>query len=430
MGETIAMILAGGQGSRLSILSNQRAKPAVPFGGNFRIVDFVISNVMHSGIRYMGIMTQYKPYSLMAHIGNGESWGFTGRYSVAKVLPPYVGEKNSDWYAGTADAIYQNLSFINRFDIDTVLVLSGDHIYNMAYKNLLEVHLRNDADLTIATQPVPWEETSRFGILKSDSKGRVEAFEEKPKTNPISNQANLGIYAFKKDILEKWLHEDAANPGSSNDFGKDIIPKMIERCKCYAYEFTHYWRDVGTLQSFWEANMECLDSTSGLDLSRWNVHTNCEDGIKYCTPSHVGTEGNIVHSIIGKGSLIEGKVVNSVLFRGVHVEKGAEVRDSVIMDGGRIRANARVTRVISDKYLDVGQGASIGDSETNPVANKLRPEYLSTGITLVGKRVNIPESCVVGHNCLIHPDIKPAHFSGNGLDHGSTLTLAGLDVAS
>jgi glucose-1-phosphate adenylyltransferase len=399
----------------------------VPFGGNYRIIDFVISNVMHSGIRYMGIMTQYKPYSLMAHIGNGESWGFTGRFSVAKVLPPYVGEKNSDWYAGTADAIYQNLSFINRFDADTVLILSGDHIYNMAYANLLDVHHRNNADLTIATQPVPWEDTSRFGILKSDRKGRIEAFEEKPKSNPISNQANLGIYAFKRDVLVKWLREDAENPESSNDFGKDIIPRMIQRCNCYAYEFTQYWRDVGTLQSLWEANMECLNSTSGLDLARWKVHTNCEDGIRYCAPTHIGPNGNVIHSIVGKGSHIEGKIVNSVLFRGVRVEKGAEVRDSVIMDGGWVGPGAKLNRVIADKYLNVGANSVVGHEHELQIPNLLRPEYLSTGITLAGKRVQIPENYRVGHNCLIHPESKPPLFPPEGLAHGATLTEHGLN---
>ncbi|NQU43137.1 NTP transferase domain-containing protein [bacterium] len=426
MGETIAMILAGGQGSRLSILSNQRAKPAVPFGGNYRIIDFVISNVMHSGIRYMGVMTQYKPYSLMAHIGNGEAWGFTGRFAVAKCLPPYVGDRDSDWYAGTADAIYQNLSFISRFDVDTVLVLSGDHIYHMMYGELLEFHTRSKADLTIATQPVPWEETNRFGLLKSDKKGRIEAFEEKPQKDPISNQANLGIYVFKRSVLEERLRADAANPQSSNDFGKSIIPDMIRECNCYAFEFPNYWRDVGTLHSFWEANMECLDPTSGLDLARWRVHTNCEDAIRYCTPAHLVDDGTVIHSTVGKGSVIRGSVINSVLFRGVVVGPGAVVRNSVIMDGARIGAGSQVNYLVADKYLHTGAGSSIGVEEES-VPNRLYPHYLSTGLTLTGKRVHIPDGYRVGRNCLIHQDMKPGLFPANGLPSGSTLTERGLD---
>ncbi|HNY27479.1 MAG TPA: sugar phosphate nucleotidyltransferase, partial [Candidatus Sumerlaeota bacterium] len=214
MSETIAMVLAGGQGSRLSILSEHRAKPAVPFGSNYRIIDFVLSNIMHSGIPYAGILTQYKPYSLMAHIGSGESWGFTSRQSVLKILPPYRGTTAGDWYAGTADAICQNLSFISRFDVDMVLVLSGDHIYNMNYSDLVEFHKRHKADVTIATQPVPWEETARFGVLKSDKSGRIEGFQEKPKSDPISNQANLGIYVFRRAFLEERLREDAQDPAS------------------------------------------------------------------------------------------------------------------------------------------------------------------------------------------------------------------------
>jgi glucose-1-phosphate adenylyltransferase len=428
MGEPITMILAGGQGSRLSILADQRAKPAVPFGGNYRIVDFVVSNVMHSSIRYMGVLTQYRPYSLMAHIGKGEAWGFTGRYAVAQVLPPYVGDKDSDWYAGTADAIYQNLSFLSRFDADTVLVLSGDHIYRMAYGDLLEFHTRNNADLTIATQAVPWEETCRFGVIKCDKKGRIEAFEEKPKSNPISNLANLGIYVFKRSTLERRLREDAQNAYSSHDFGKDIIPLMLRECACYSFDFPHYWRDVGTLQSYWEANMECLDPTSGLDLNRWQVYTHCEhDGSKYCMPTHIYQGGLVINSTVGKGSHISGKIINSVLFRGVHLGKGAEIRNSVIMDGARIGPGAKLDHVIADKYMVVGANAVIGSSEESSSPNRLHPEHLSTGLTVIGKRVTIPESCRIGRNCLVHTDVGAQHFTSAHLSSGSTLTKRGLD---
>lgn len=429
MAEPIAMILAGGQGSRLSILSNQRAKPAVPFGGNYRIIDFVLSNVMHSNIRYMGVLTQYKPYSLMAHIGNGEAWGFVGRHSIAKVLPPYIGDSDNDWYAGTADAIYQNLSYLSRFNADAVVVLSGDHIYSMSYADMLDFHFRNNADLTIATQPVPWEEASRFGVLKTDKKGRVEAFQEKPK-QPLSNQANLGIYVFKRSVLEKRLREDAANPDSSHDFGKDVIPRMIEEgAPCYGFEFNEYWRDVGTLQSFWEANMDCLDPSSGLNLAKWAVHTNClSDSMEFCMPTLIHSGGSVIHSTIGKDSEINGTVINSILFRGVKVAKGAVIRNSIIMDDAVIGPGARIDGLIADKHLKISANAVIGEGAPDAPVNRLYSDYLNTGLVLFGKNVEIPEGCSVGRNCLVYGGMKPGNFPSDGLGHGVTLSSKGVDV--
>ena len=427
-GGVVAMILAGGEGSRLSILSNNRAKPAVPFASNYRIIDFTISNVMHSGVRYLGILTQYKPYSLMSHIGMGEAWGFTGRRSLAKILPPYVGDKDSDWYAGTADAIFQNLSFINRFDPETVLVLSGDHIYNMQYADLIAFHTQNNSDLTIATQPVSPSDTKRFGIVKFDGRGRIEGFQEKPKSNPISNQGNLGIYAFKRKVLEAWLREDASNPESSHDFGKDIIPKMIRECPCYAYEFTHYWRDVGTLQSYWEANVECLNPRSGLNLHDWEVHTNCENIPEaYLTPTQIADGGATINSIVGKGSTIRGKVVNSILFHGIEIGKDTEVRDSVILDGARIGDGVRLHRVICDKNVQIGEGSCLGQLSCESPANRLHPDHLWTGLTLIGKGARIPANTRIGCNCLVHPGLDHHHFSHTDIPCGSTISVNGHD---
>ncbi len=420
MAETIAMILAGGQGSRLSILSEHRAKPAVPFGSNFRIIDFALSNTMHSHIRYVGVMTQYKPYSLMAHIGNGEAWGFGGRTSMAKILPPYMGSAAGDWYAGTADAIYQNISFIERFNVDTVLVLSGDHIYRMAYGEMIDSHVRRNADLTIATQAVPHDEAHRFGILKADRRGRVELFQEKPR-KPQSNQANLGIYVFKRSVLEDRLNADAEDPNSSHDFGKDILPRMVEECDCYTYEFPRYWRDVGTLQSYWEANMECLTPRLGLDLRKWGVHTNWHEiPLEYQMPCHVYGGGQIVNSIVGKGSSIRGSVVNSVLFRGVEVGPGAEIHDSIIMDGAKIGAGAKVRHLIADKHSVIGPNTIIGDGDNAPL-NKETPEHLSSGLTLMGMYSKVPEDYQIGRNVLIYPDLEPEHFPADKLEHGETL---------
>lgn len=421
MQNTTAMLLAGGQGSRLSILAGARAKPAVPFGSNYRIVDFTMSNVMHSGIRYLGVMTQYKPYSLMAHLGMGETWGFSGRRSVAKILPPYMGDRDSDWYAGTADAVYQNLSFVNRFQSDTILVLSGDHIYYMVYGDLISFHRQNDADLTICTQPVSWEEAKRYGVLKFDESGHIELFQEKD-PDPVSNQANLGIYAFKRQVLEKYLREDAANPDSSHDFGNDIIPRMVKECRCFALPFENYWRDVGTLQSFWQANMDCLDSASGLNLRAWRVHTNWQDiPSSYSMPLHVYGAGNIVNSMIGKGSSIRGNIVNSIIFRGVEVGEGAEVRDSILMDGCRVGPGAKIRRVISDKHITVGANAEIGgDGDAPP--NCHHPKHLSTGLTLIGKHCEIPEGARIGANCLLYPDLSAERFGEGVVEDGATLT--------
>ena len=420
MSNVIAMILAGGFGSRLLILSNRRAKPAVPFGSNYRLIDFTMSNVMHSGIDHVGILTQYKPYSLNAHIGMGDAWGFSGRRSVAKVLPPYVGGKDSDWYSGTADAIYQNLSFIDRFNADAVLILSGDHIYHMSYADLIDYHFSRNADLTIATQPVPWEETSRFGIVKCDDNGRVEVFQEKPEGTPISNQANLGIYVFKRSVLEKYLREYAGNPHS--DFGKVIIPAMIRPCACYAYEFPHYWRDVGTLQSYWEANFDCLNPASGLNLHQWRVRTNSmNDPFLYGLPLQVHKEGRVVNSMVGKGSCISGSVNNSIIFRGVEIDSGAEVHNCILMDGTHVGEGAKVHNVITDKMVTIGANTEVGLNPAGAPPNNRFAEHMNTGLSLIGKGAVIPPDFRIGNNCLVYADLKPDAFTGNELASGMTL---------
>ncbi len=423
MAQVVAMILAGGQGSRLSILSEQRAKPAVPFGSNYRIIDFAMTNVMRADIRHMGIMTQYRPFSLNDHIGMGEAWGFSGRNHMAKVLPPYIGGKNSDWYLGTADAIHQNMWFADLFNAEMVLILSGDHIYSMNYSEIFKFHLQNDADVTMMTQQVPWEEAGRFGVIKYDKKGRIEAFIEKPKGEPPSNQINLGIYVFRASALKRLLLEDAEDPNSSHDFGGNIFPKMIKTMRCYAQEFPQYWRDVGTLQSFWEANMECVNPQSGLDLNKWKVFTNSLNSpAEFCRPTHITGSGRVQNSIVGKGSKIQGQVINSVLFGGVQVDKGAIVRDSVLMDGVHVGQGAQVTRMISDKWVHIGANSIIGSDETDNPVNEQFPDYLNTGLTLAGKRSHFPDNIKVGSNCLIYPKVSVQQQSRSTIPHGTTLS--------
>ncbi|MFW6287005.1 MAG: sugar phosphate nucleotidyltransferase, partial [Candidatus Sumerlaeota bacterium] len=271
---------------------------------------------------------------------------------------------------------------------------------------------------------VPPEEAHRFGILKADRRGRVEIFQEKP-AEPLSNQANLGIYVFKRSVLEERLNADAENPNSSHDFGKDILPRMVEECDCYTYEFHRYWRDVGTLQSYWEANMECLTPRLGLDLREWGVHTNWHEiPLEYQMPCHVYGEGQIVNSIVGKGSSIRGSVVNSVLFRGVEVGPGAEVHDSIIMDGAKIGAGAKVRHLIADKHAEIGPNSVIGDGNGDSPANKETPDYLYSGLTLMGMYTRMPENYNVGRNVLIYPDLSPEDFPADRLDHGETVRCA------
>ncbi|MGB9691320.1 MAG: glucose-1-phosphate adenylyltransferase family protein [Candidatus Sumerlaeaceae bacterium] len=417
----VAMLLAGGQGSRLSILSQHRAKPAVPFGGSYRIIDFTLSNVMHAEIPYIGILTQYKPYSLMEHFGNGEWWGFAGRGRVGRILPPATGEEDSDWYAGTADAVWQNRNFLARFSPELVLVLSGDHIYQMDYADLIAFHRERKAELTIAMQRVPWEDTSRFGVALTDERGRIVQFQEKPKSNPISNLASLGIYVFDTDVLLRRLAEDAENNQSKHDFGMNVIPSMLDRDRVYAYEFSGYWRDVGTIQSYWDANMESLDPRSGLDLVEWRVRTNYYDPRPQNElPARIGPQARISNSYVPRGCVVEGVVEHSILFPGVHVERDAVVRDSIVMNNSYIAQGCAIERAILDKNVRVEQCCRIGTSETS-IPNKDFPHLLDSGLVVVGKNSHLPAGMEIGKNVLICPDVEPQDFTSGKLDSGMTV---------
>ena len=356
--ECVAMLLAGGQGSRLYALTEKTAKPAVPFGGKYRIIDFTLSNTINSGIDTVGVLTQYQPLILNDYIGNGAPWDLDRTYGGVKILPPYQGKHGADWYKGTANAIYQNMEFIDRYSPDYVLILSGDHIYKMNYARMLAYHKKMGADCTIAVIDVPLEEASRFGIMSTDENGKIFKFSEKPK-NPDSTKASMGIYIFSKDKLFSYLTEDAKHEDSENDFGKNIIPAMLAAGESlYAYPFEGYWKDVGTISSLWEGNMDLLGEKPLLDLNddSWRIYARHSAE----TPQYIGADAVIENSSITEGCSIYGTVVNSVLGSDVVVEKGAVVRDSVIMDGVRVCAGATVDYSIVDEKSVILEGAAVG----------------------------------------------------------------------
>ena len=350
------MILAGGQGSRLGALTKRVAKPAVPFGGKYRIIDFPLSNCVNSGIERVGVLTQYRPLELNQYLGSGSAWDLDKRDGGLFVLPPYAREKGADWYRGTADAIYQNLNFIDMSDPDYVLILSGDHIYTMDYAWMLEQHKKTKAEATIGVFEVLWDEAPRFGIMNTDETGRIIEFEEKP-AKPKSNLASMGIYIFSRDYLEKYLTADAKSETSSHDFGKDIIPKMLtDGGRLYSYAFSGYWKDVGTIESLWQANMDLLQDEPPFELSgKWRIYSFNPS----MPPQFVGKEARIVRSMISEGSMILGTVENSVIFPGVRVAKGAVVRNSVLLPSARVGADAVVDYAILAQNVTVDAGAQV-----------------------------------------------------------------------
>lgn len=376
--QCVAMLLAGGQGSRLYALTEKTAKPAVPFGGKYRIIDFPLSNCVNSHIYTVGVLTQYQPLVLNEYIGNGQPWDLDRMQSGVMVLPPYQGKDGADWYKGTANAIYQNLDFIRRYDPDYVLVLSGDHIYKMDYAAMLREHKKNGADCTIAVLNVSLEEASRFGIMNTDEDGRILEFEEKP-AHPKSTNASMGIYIFGRELLEKYLIADEADPNSSNDFGKNIIPAMLaDGCKMYAYPFEGYWKDVGTIASLWEANMDLLGDEPEFDLrdKNWKIYSRNAA----MPPHHVGEKAKISNSLITEGCDIEGIVENSILFSGVKIERGAYIKDSIIMSGVTVKEGATVNYSIIDENCELGRGCVIGRTR-NPEEE----------ITVIGSDIKIDD---------------------------------------
>ncbi|MBQ3078969.1 MAG: glucose-1-phosphate adenylyltransferase [Clostridia bacterium] len=363
--QMIAMLLAGGQGSRLGLLTKVMAKPAVPFGGRYRIIDFPLSNCTNSGIDTVGVLTQYQPLELNSYIGSGQPWDLDLSGGGVFVLPPYVRGKEGQWYSGTANAIYQNLAFIEQYDPEYVLILSGDHIYKMDYSKMLADHIKNEADITIAVRPVPWEVAPAFGIMNTDESGRITEFEEKP-AKPKSNLASMGVYIFTWTMLKKYLVEDNANPNSKNDFGKNIIPNMLgDGRKLYAHAFKSYWKDVGTIESLWEAHMDLLKNPPEFDLDdhRWSIYARSP----IMPPHFIGENASVENSLITEGCEVYGNVKGSVLFAGVSVAPGAVVEDSVVMPGCTIEAGAVVRRAIVAEGSTICEGAVVGE-ETGLIA--------------------------------------------------------------
>ncbi len=372
--QCVAMLLAGGQGSRLGILTKNMAKPAIPYGGKYRIIDFPLSNCANSGIDVVGVLTQYQPLELNAYIGSGSPWDLDLTNGGVFVLPPYVKGKQGEWYRGTANAIYQNIAFIEQFSPEYVLVLSGDHIYKMDYAKMLEYHTGKEAAVTIAVMEVPWNEASRFGIMNADENDMITEFEEKPK-NPKSNKASMGVYVFTWEKLRQYLMEDERNIKSSNDFGKNIIPAMLaNEEKLVAYSFDGYWKDVGTIESLWEANMDLLQTPMPIDLhdKKWRVYAR-NPGM---APHFVAKGARVADCLITEGCEVFGQVAHSVLFAGVTVEPGASVKDSVVMPGARVLRGAVVTRAIVAEGAVIGPGCQVGESEG--------------AIAVVGQSVSLP----------------------------------------
>lgn len=414
------MILAGGKGSRLDPLTRDRAKPAVPFGGIYRIIDFTLSNVVNSGLNHVAVLTQYKPLSLMDHIANGAAWDFIGRLHSAKILPPRTGQKDSDWYKGTADAVRQNLDYIHNHLPERALILSGDHIYHMDYSRMVNFHKNQAADLTIAMMRVPQEVTHHFGIAVSDEMGRLLEWQEKPK-QAKSNLASMGIYVFNYDFL---LHCLRNIPG--NDFGHDVITRVIKTHRIFAFPFEGYWRDVGTLQAYWDANMDLLRPDSGLEIYRWSTYTNVEEeGRKGDRPTtRISSRAHVNDSVISHGCVIEGMVEHSILSPGVHVRAGATVKDSVIMHDSFVGQDSVLDKVIVDKQARIGARCQIGRGEGR-IPNRAFPEHLAEGLTIIGKKAEVPEGTIIGKNCIIFPEVVPQNFSVRTISDGETIGLHG-----
>ncbi len=402
--KVVAMLLAGGQGSRLSVLTNRMAKPAVPFGGKYRIIDFPLSNCVNSDIDTVGVLTQYEPLELNAYIGTGQAWDLDRNSGGVFVLPPYQSSSSGRWYSGTANAIFQNMEFIDRYDPEYVLILSGDHIYKMDYSLMLDYHISKRADLTVAVRTVPMEEAHRFGIMNTDEDGRIVEFEEKPR-RPKSNKASMGIYIFSWPVLKKYLTLDDRDTSSENDFGKNVIPAILNAgLGVYAYSFDAYWKDVGTVQSLWEANMDLISDLPPIDLNDpdWRIYSK-----SLCLPPHcVGSEATIERSSITEGCNIYGTVLHSVLFGGVTVEQGAEVVDSVVMPGAIIKNGARVHRAIIGEGSVVGEGCFIGAARTPEDGDY--DTHLTDDITLIANGTEIPGGSRVPVGMIVNSTRKEA----------------------
>ena len=417
--EMIAMLLAGGQGSRLGVLTSNLAKPAVAFGGKYKIIDFPLSNCINSGVDTVGVLTQYRPLRLNQHIGIGIPWDLDRNIGGVTVLPPYEKSDNSEWYTGTANAIYQNLEFIDYYNPEYVLILSGDHIYKIDYENMLEYHKSCDADITLATYQVPWEEASRFGVVITDENNVISEFEEKP-ANPRSNKASMGIYIFSWKVLREALVKMKDQPEC--DFGKHIIPYCHSNGKkICAYDFKGYWKDVGTLGSYWEANMELVDIVPEFNLYEefWKIYTKT-DAIP---PQYIDASGRVSRCIIGEGTEVYGDVENSVIGSGVTIEKGAVIRNSIIMNNATIGENAYMDKAIIAENVKIGKDAKLGIGEE--AVNEFKPQIYSFGLVTIGENSVIPDGVTIGKNTAISGVTTPEDYPDGNLKSGGSIIKAG-----
>ncbi len=417
--EMIAMLLAGGQGSRLGVLTSKVAKPAVAFGGKYRIIDFPLSNCINSGVDTVGVLTQYQPLRLNTHIGIGIPWDLDRNIGGVSVLPPYEKSGESEWYTGTANAIYQNLDYMEGFNPDYVLILSGDHIYKMDYEVMLDFHKSSGAEVTIAVMPVPIEEASRFGIMITDENKRITEFEEKPE-HPRSNLASMGIYIFNWKTLKEALITMANQPAL--DFGKHVIPYCHEKgAPLYAYEFTGYWKDVGTLSSYWEANMELIDIVPEFNLYEeyWKIYTRSE----IQPPQYFSSDSVVERSIIGEGTDVYGKVYNSVIGCGVTIGKGTVIRDSIIMNQTQIGENCELYKAIVAENVAIGNNVRLGIGEEVP--NETAPHIYNHGIVTIGEKSVIPNGVTVGKNTVIFGETTDKDYENLHFASGKSLIKAG-----
>ncbi|SHM32566.1 glucose-1-phosphate adenylyltransferase [Anaerosporobacter mobilis DSM 15930] len=417
--EMIAMLLAGGQGSRLGVLTSKVAKPAVAFGGKYRIIDFPLSNCINSGVDTVGVLTQYQPLRLNTHIGIGIPWDLDRNIGGVSILPPYEKSNCSEWYTGTANAIFQNLEYMEYYNPEYVLILGGDHIYKMDYEVMLEYHKSNHADVTIATIPVPMEEASRFGVVITDEHGQITDFQEKPKV-PRSNLASMGIYIFSWKILKNALIKLSDQQGC--DFGKHIIPFCHENGnRIFAYEYNGYWKDVGTLGAYWEANMELIDLIPEFNLYEefWKIYTKSD----IIPPQYIASDAKIDRAIIGEGAEIHGEVYNSVIGSGVYIGEGTVVRDSIIMTSSRIEKNCTINKAIIAENVDIGNNVELGVGEEVP--NIVEPNIYSFGLVTIGENSYVPDNIRVGKNTAISGATKPDEYPNGCLASGETLIKAG-----
>ncbi|MBQ7265201.1 MAG: glucose-1-phosphate adenylyltransferase [Firmicutes bacterium] len=415
--EMMAMLLAGGQGSRLGILTMDKAKPAVAFGGKYRIIDFPMSNCVNSGVDTVGVLTQYQPLTLNKHIGIGMPWDLDTKYGGVSVLAPRQteGEKGS-WYSGTANAIYQNIDYIDAQNPEYVLILSGDHIYKMDYAAMLDFHKKNSCDVTIAVLEVTMEEASRFGIMNADENDKIYEFEEKPE-HPRSNLASMGIYIFTwKELRKALLEDNKVHPDS--DFGKHIIPKMLEEGKTlFAYRFKDYWKDVGTIESYWAANMELIRTLPEFNLYEdfWKIYTNSDNQ----PPQYTGPNASVKTCIVSEGAQIYGNIEHSVISKNVVIEEGAYVKDSIIMEGCHIKKGAVLNRVIVDQDAVIGENVNIGEGENIP--NERKPKIYNTGITVIGSATTVPDDLKIGKNCVIYGHTTIEDYENGALKDGGSI---------